>query len=234
MDSEHSAIFQSLQGGQQKALHKILLTASGGPFRGKKLEDLANIQVEDALKHPNWAMGRKITIDSSTMVNKGLEVIEAKWLFGVDVDQIQVVVQPQSIIHSMVEYEDGAVIAQLGTPDMKLPIQYALFYPQHRNLAGERLDFAKLKEITFEEPPVDVLKGLPYAYKAGRIGGSMPTVLNAANEKAVALFLGRKIQFLDIYDIIEDTMNAHKVIENPTLEEVLETEQWVYEHIESR
>lgn len=234
VDSEHSAIFQSLQGGQQKALHKILLTASGGPFRGKRLEDLANIQVEDALKHPNWAMGRKITIDSSTMVNKGLEVIEAKWLFGVDVDQIQVVVQPQSIIHSMVEYEDGAVIAQLGTPDMKLPIQYALFYPQHRNLAGERLDFAKLKEITFEEPPVDVLKGLPYAYKAGRIGGSMPTVLNAANEKAVALFLGRKIQFLDIYDIIEDTMNAHKVIENPTLEEVLETEQWVYEHIESR
>lgn len=234
VDSEHSAIFQSLQGGQQKALHKILLTASGGPFRGKKLEDLENIQVEDALKHPNWAMGRKITIDSSTMVNKGLEVIEAKWLFGVDVDQIQVVVQPQSIIHSMVEYEDGAVIAQLGTPDMKLPIQYALFYPQHRNLAGERLDFAKLKEITFEEPPVDVLKGLPYAYKAGRIGGSMPTVLNAANEKAVALFLDRKIQFLDIYDIIEDTMNAHKVIENPTLEEVLETEQWVYEHIESR
>lgn len=234
VDSEHSAIFQSLQGGQQKALHKILLTASGGPFRGKKLEDLANIQVEDALKHPNWAMGRKITIDSSTMVNKGLEVIEAKWLFGVDVDQIQVVVQPQSIIHSMVEYEDGAVIAQLGTPDMKLPIQYALFYPQHRNLAGERLDFAKLKEITFEEPPVDVLKGLPYAYKAGRIGGSMPTVLNAANEKAVALFLDRKIQFLDIYDIIEDTMNAHKVIENPTLEEVLKTEQWVYEHIESR
>lgn len=234
VDSEHSAIFQSLQGGQQKALHKILLTASGGPFRGKKLEDLANIQVEDALKHPNWAMGRKITIDSSTMVNKGLEVIEAKWLFGVDVDQIQVVVQPQSIIHSMVEYEDGAVIAQLGTPDMKLPIQYALFYPQHRNLAGERLDFVKLKEITFEEPPVDVLKGLPYAYKAGRIGGSMPTVLNAANEKAVALFLDRKIQFLDIYDIIEDTMNAHKVIENPTLEEVLETEQWVYEHIESR
>lgn len=234
VDSEHSAIFQSLQGGQHQAVSKILLTASGGPFRGKKREELLHIQVEDALKHPNWEMGRKITIDSSTMVNKGLEVIEAKWLFDVSVDQIQVVVQPQSIIHSMVEYVDGAVIAQLGTPDMKLPIQYALFYPQHRNLAGERLDFAKLKEITFEEPPVDVLKGLPYAYKAGRIGGSMPTVLNAANEKAVALFLGRKIQFLDIYDIIEDTMNAHKVIENPTLEEVLETEQWVYEHIESR
>lgn len=234
VDSEHSAIFQSLQGGQHQAVSKILLTASGGPFRGKKREELLHIQVEDALKHPNWEMGRKITIDSSTMVNKGLEVIEAKWLFDVSVDQIQVVVQPQSIIHSMVEYVDGAVIAQLGTPDMKLPIQYALFYPQHRNLAGERLDFAKLKEITFEEPPVDVLKGLPYAYKAGRIGGSMPTVLNAANEKAVALFLDRKIQFLDIYDIIEDTMNAHKVIENPTLEEVLETEQWVYEHIESR
>lgn len=234
VDSEHSAIFQSLQGGQHQAVSKILLTASGGPFRGKKREELLHIQVEDALKHPNWEMGRKITIDSSTMVNKGLEVIEAKWLFDVSVDQIQVVVQPQSIIHSMVEYVDGAVIAQLGTPDMKLPIQYALFYPQHRNLAGERLDFAKLKEITFEEPPVDVLKGLPYAYKAGRIGGSMPTVLNAANEKAVALFLDRKIQFLDIYDIIEDTMNAHKVIENPTLEEVLKTEQWVYEHIESR
>ena len=235
VDSEHSAIFQSLQGSHGKnELKKILLTASGGPFRGKKQEDLLNIRVEDALKHPNWAMGRKITIDSSTMVNKGLEVMEARWLFNVDIDDVQVVVQPQSVIHSAVQYEDGAVIAQLGTPDMKLPIQYALFYPQHRNLAGERLDFAKLKEITFEEPPVDVLKGLPYAYKAGRIGGSMPTVLNAANEKAVALFLDRKIQFLDIYDIIEDTMNAHKVIENPTLEEVLKTEQWVYEHIESR
>ena len=155
VDSEHSAIFQSLQGGQQKALHKILLTASGGPFRGKKLEDLADIQVEDALKHPNWAMGRKITIDSSTMVNKGLEVIEAKWLFGVDVDQIQVVVQPQSIIHSMVEYEDGAVIAQLGTPDMKLPIQYALYYPERRYLPGDRLDFSTLQQITFEQPDLE-------------------------------------------------------------------------------
>ena len=234
VDSEHSAIFQSLNGEPAGRIEKILLTASGGPFRGRTREQLQNIQVEDALKHPNWSMGRKITIDSSTLVNKGLEVMEVKWLFGVDLDQIQVIVHPQSIIHSAVQYVDGAVIAQLGTPDMKLPIQYALFYPQHRNLAGERLDFAKLKEITFEEPPVDVLKGLPYAYKAGRIGGSMPTVLNAANEKAVALFLDRKIQFLDIYDIIEDTMNAHKVIENPTLEEVLETEQWVYEHIESR
>lgn len=187
VDSEHSAIFQSLQGGQQKALHKILLTASGGPFRGKKLEDLENIQVEDALKHPNWAMGRKITIDSSTMVNKGLEVIEAKWLFGVDVDQIQVVVQPQSIIHSMVEYEDGAVIAQLGTPDMKLPIQYALYYPERRYLPGDRLDFSTLQQITFEQPDLETFYGLKLAFEAGRTGGSLPTVLNAANEKAVAL-----------------------------------------------
>ena len=234
VDSEHSAIFQCLQSGKRDDLDSLIITASGGPFRKKTTEELKHMTVEDALNHPNWSMGRKITIDSATLVNKGLEVIEAKWLFGVDFDDIHVVVQPKSVIHSMIQFKDGSVIAQLGTPDMKLPIQYALFYPQHRNLAGERLDFAKLKEITFEEPPVDVLKGLPYAYKAGRIGGSMPTVLNAANEKAVALFLDRKIQFLDIYDIIEDTMNAHKVIENPTLEEVLETEQWVYEHIESR
>lgn len=203
VDSEHSAIFQSLQGGQQKALHKILLTASGGPFRGKKLEDLANIQVEDALKHPNWAMGRKITIDSSTMVNKGLEVIEAKWLFGVDVDQIQVVVQPQSIIHSMVEYEDGAVIAQLGTPDMKLPIQYALYYPERRYLPGDRLNFSTLQQITFEQPDLETFYGLKLAFEAGRTGGSLPTVLNAANEKAVALFLDRKIKYLQIPEIIQ-------------------------------
>ena len=209
VDSEHSAIFQSLQGGQQKALHKILLTASGGPFRGKKLEDLANIQVEDALKHPNWAMGRKITIDSSTMVNKGLEVIEAKWLFGVDVDQIQVVVQPQSIIHSMVEYEDGAVIAQLGTPDMKLPIQYALYYPERRYLPGDRLDFSTLQQITFEQPDLETFYGLKLAFEAGRTGGSLPTVLNAANEKAVALFLDRKIKYLQIPEIIQACMEAH-------------------------
>ena len=188
VDSEHSAIFQSLQGGQEKALHKILLTASGGPFRGRKREELEHIQVEDALKHPNWAMGRKITIDSSTMVNKGLEVIEAKWLFDVSVDQVQVVVQPQSIIHSMVEYEDGAVIAQLGTPDMKLPIQYALYYPERRYLPGERLDFETLTQITFEKPDMETFYGLKLAYEAGRIGGSLPTVLNAANEKAVAMF----------------------------------------------
>ena len=234
VDSEHSAIFQSLQGGQQKALHKILLTASGGPFRGKKLEDLANIQVEDALKHPNWAMGRKITIDSSTMVNKGLEVIEAKWLFGVDVDQIQVVVQPQSIIHSMVEYEDGAVIAQLGTPDMKLPIQYALYYPERRYLPGDRLDFSTLQQITFEQPDLETFYGLKLAFEAGRTGGSLPTVLNAANEKAVALFLDRKIKYLQIPEIIQACMEAHKNIADPTVEEILKTEQETYEFIKNR
>ena len=234
VDSEHSAIFQSLQGGQQKALHKILLTASGGPFRGKKLEDLANIQVEDALKHPNWAMGRKITIDSSTMVNKGLEVIEAKWLFGVDVDQIQVVVQPQSIIHSMVECEDGAVIAQLGTPDMKLPIQYALYYPERRYLPGDRLDFSTLQQITFEQPDLETFYGLKLAFEAGRTGGSLPTVLNAANEKAVALFLDRKIKYLQIPEIIRACMEAHKNIADPTVEEILKTEQETYEFIKNR
>ena len=234
VDSEHSAIFQCLQSGEQKDLDSLIITASEGPFRNKTLEELQNVTVEDALKHPNWSMGRKITIDSATLVNKGLEVIEAKWLFDVDFDRIHVVVQPQSVIHSMIQYQDGSVIAQLGTPDMKLPIQYALFYPEHRPLAGERLDFAALKEISFQEPPVDVLRGLPLACKAGKMGGSMPTVFNAANEKAVDLFLNRKIKFLDIYDIIEDTMEAHKIQKDPSLEEVLETEQWVYEHIESR
>ena len=234
VDSEHSAIFQSLQGGQRKALHKILLTASGGPFRGKKREELKDIQVEDALKHPNWEMGRKITIDSSTMVNKGLEVIEAKWLFGVAVDQIQVVVQPQSIIHSMVEYEDGAVIAQLGTPDMKLPIQYALYYPERRYLPGGRLDFAALQQITFEKPDMDTFYGLKLAYEAGRRGGSLPTVLNAANERAVAMFLDRKIGYLQIPEIIQACMENHKNIENPTVEEILKTEQETYQFIKNR
>ena len=234
VDSEHSAIFQSLQGGQRKALHKILLTASGGPFRGKKREELKDIQVEDALKHPNWEMGRKITIDSSTMVNKGLEVIEAKWLFGVTVDQIQVVVQPQSIIHSMVEYEDGAVIAQLGTPDMKLPIQYALYYPERRYLSGGRLDFAALQQITFEKPDMDTFYGLKLAYEAGRRGGSLPTVLNAANERAVAMFLDRKIGYLQIPEIIQACMENHKNIENPTVEEILKTEQETYQFIKNR
>ena len=234
VDSEHSAIFQCLQSGDRKDLDSLIITASGGPFRNKTKEELAYVTVEDALKHPNWSMGRKITIDSATLVNKGLEVIEAKWLFDVDFDHIHVVVQPQSVIHSMIQYKDGSVRAQLGTPDMKLPIQYALFYPEHRPLAGERLDFAAMKEISFFKPPEDILRGLPLARRAGRMGGSMPTVFNAANEKAVALFLDRKIRFLDIYDIIEDAMDAHTNIENPSLEQVLETEQWVYEHIESR
>lgn len=234
VDSEHSAIFQSLQGGQRKALHKILLTASGGPFRGKKREELENIQVEDALKHPNWEMGRKITIDSSTMVNKGLEVIEAKWLFGVTVDQIQVVVQPQSIIHSMVEYEDGAVIAQLGTPDMKLPIQYALYYPERRYLPGDRLDFGTLSQITFEKPDMETFYGLKLAFEAGRRGGSLPTVLNAANERAVAMFLDRKIRYLQIPEIIQACMEEHKNIPDPTVEEILKTEQETYEFIKNR
>ena len=234
VDSEHSAIFQSLQGGQQKALHKILLTASGGPFRGKKLEDLANIQVEDALKHPNWAMGRKITIDSSTMVNKGLEVIEAKWLFGVDVDQIQVVVHPQSIVHSAVEYDDGAVIAQLGLPDMKLPIQYALYYPERRFLPGERVDFWSIGHLDFEKPDMDTFYGLALAYEAGRCGGTLPTVFNAANELAVSQFLNREIKYLEITEIIEDCMKAHKTIANPTVEQILDTEQETYDRIRSR
>lgn len=234
VDSEHSAIFQSLQGGQEKALHKILLTASGGPFRGKKRDELVNIQVEDALKHPNWEMGRKITIDSSTMVNKGLEVIEAKWLFGVSIDQIQVVVQPQSIIHSMVEYEDGAVIAQLGTPDMKLPIQYALYYPERRFLPGERLDFYKLSQITFEQPDMETFYGLKLAVEAGTKGGSLPTVFNAANERAVAMFLDRKIGYLDIPAIIQECMEHHRNIENPSVDEILKTEQETYEFIKNR
>lgn len=234
VDSEHSAIFQCLQGGNRGQLKKILLTASGGPFRGKKRSDLAEIQVEDALKHPNWAMGRKITIDSSTLVNKGLEMMEAKWLFGVEPKDIQIVVQPKSIIHSMVEFVDGAVIAQLGTPDMKLPIQYALYYPERRYLPGERLDFWKLTEITFEKPDMETFLGLKLAFDAAAAGGSMPTVYNAANERAVSKFLDRKIAYLEIPEIIEASMKAHKVISNPSVEEILETEQAVYEFIESR
>lgn len=231
VDSEHSAIFQSLQGGQKKALHKILLTASGGPFRGKTKKELEQVKVEDALRHPNWSMGKKITIDSSTMVNKGLEVIEAKWLFDVPVDKIQVVVQPQSIIHSMVEYEDGAVIAQLGTPDMKLPIQYALYYPERRYLPGERLDFETLTQITFDKPDMETFRGLKLAYEAGRRGGTLPTVYNAANEKAVALFLEKKISYLQITEMIEACMAEHKVTDTPTVEKILETEREVYDFI---
>lgn len=234
VDSEHSAIFQCLNGEDRGGLHKILLTASGGPFRGKKREELQGIQVEDALKHPNWAMGRKITIDSSTLVNKGLEMMEARWLFGVEPKDIQIVVQPKSIIHSMVEFVDGAVIAQLGTPDMKLPIQYALYYPERRYLPGERLDFGTLTQITFEKPDMETFTGLKLAFDAAAAGGSMPTVYNAANEKAVALFLDRKIGWLSIPEIIEASMGAHPVIPNPSVEEILETEQAVYEFIESR
>ena len=234
VDSEHSAIFQSLQGSRRSEVKKILLTASGGPFRGKKQEDLLNIRVEDALKHPNWAMGRKITIDSSTMVNKGLEVMEAKWLFDVDIDDVQVVVQPQSVIHSMVEFVDGAVIAQLGTPDMKLPIQYALYYPDRRYLPGDRVDFWKIGHLDFEEPDMDTFYGLELAYEAGRTGGTLPTVFNAANELAVSQFLNREIKYLEIIEIIEDCMRAHKTIENPTVEQILETEAATYERIRSR
>ena len=233
VDSEHSAIFQSLQGNTHDSIEKILLTASGGPFRGKSREFLKHVKLEDALKHPNWSMGRKITIDSATMVNKGLEVIEAKWLFDVAPENIQVVIQPQSIIHSMVEYKDGAVIAQLGTPDMKLPIQYALFYPERRYMPGDRLDFTKLSSIVIETPDMDTFLGLRYAYEAIGIGGSMPTVFNAANEYAVKQFLDRKIDFLDIYDIIRASMDHHKLIENPDIDEIFATEQEVYEFIES-
>ncbi len=234
VDSEHSAIFQSLQGNDKSSVKKILLTASGGPFRGRKQEELLEIRAEDALKHPNWTMGAKITIDSSTMVNKGLEVIEAKWLFGVDVDDVQVVVQPQSIIHSMVEYKDGAILAQLGTPDMKLPIQYALYYPERRYLPGERLDFWSIGKLDFEKPDMDTFYGLRLAYSAGRQGGTLPTVFNAANELAVSMFLKGEVKYLEISEIIEDCMSAHKNIKEPSLEEILETETATYERINSR
>ncbi len=232
VDSEHSAIFQCLNGENRCELHKILLTASGGPFRGKKKEELREVQVEDALKHPNWSMGRKITIDSATLVNKGLEMMEARWLFGVEPQDIKIVVQPKSIIHSMVEFADGAVIAQLGTPDMKLPIQYALYYPQRRYLPGERLDFWKLGQITFEEPDMENFPGLRLAFDAAAAGGSLPTVYNAANERAVALFLDRKIRFLEIPELIERCMEEHKAVKAPSVEEILQTEAEVYERIE--
>lgn len=234
VDSEHSAIFQCLNGEHGNQIHKILLTASGGPFRGMAKKDLELVTLEMALNHPNWSMGKKITIDSATMVNKGLEVIEAKWLFGVETSQIEVVIQPQSIIHSMVEFEDGAVMAQLGTPDMRLPIQYALYYPKRVFLDGKRLDFSTLSEITFQKPDMDTFLGLKYAYEAIETGGSMPTVLNAANELAVAKFLNKKVHFLEIYEMIRVCMERHTVIENPTVDEILETEQWVYDTIESR
>ena len=231
VDSEHSAIFQSMRGEKKEQVEKILLTASGGPFRGRKREELTQIQPRDALKHPNWSMGRKITIDSSTLVNKGLEVIEAKWLFDLTLEQIQVVIHPQSIIHSMVQYRDGGIIAQLGTPDMKLPIQYALFYPDRMPMKGKRVDFYELGTMTFEKPDISTFEGLALAYEAARIGGSMPTVYNAANEKAVSLFLEEKISYLGITELISDAMKHHQVIYNPNLEEILKTEQESYQYI---
>lgn len=234
VDSEHSAVFQCLNGERSREVEKLIITAPGGPFRGKKRGFLGSVTLEDTLKHPNWVMGQKITVDSATLVNKGLEVMEARWLFDVDLDHIQVVVQPQSIIHSMVEFEDGAVIAQLGTPDMRLPIQYALCYPDRRYLAGDRLDFRTLKQITFEEPDMETFQGLPMAIEAARKGGSMPTVFNAANELAVKKFLQRKIGFLDIYDIIGQSMERHTLVREPDLDQILEIEKETYQWIESR
>lgn len=234
VDSEHSAIFQSLQGAGDNKISRILLTASGGPFRGRKADELKNIQVEDALKHPNWSMGRKITIDSSTLVNKGLEVMEAKWLFDVALDQIQVVVHPQSVIHSAVEYQDGAVIAQLGTPDMRLPIQYALYYPERRNFSGRRLDLFEIADLTFEKPDTDTFRGLALAYQAMEKGGNIPTVYNAANEKAVSLFLDRKISYPEITELIEACMENAEFIDHPDVDEILGTEAAAYEFIEKK
>ncbi len=231
VDSEHSAVLQSMRGENRHRVEKIWLTASGGPFRGKSRAELADMTAEEALRHPNWSMGRKITIDSATLVNKGLEVMEARWLFDLRADQIQVVVHPQSIIHSMVEYADGAVMAQLGTPDMKLPIQYALFYPDRPPLGGKKVDFLELAALTFEKPDVEVFKGLGMAYRAMAAGGSMPTVYNAANEMAVSLFLNKKIIFLQIYELIAGAMAYHKVIENPTVEEIIQAETESYEYI---
>ncbi|WP_026510786.1 MULTISPECIES: 1-deoxy-D-xylulose-5-phosphate reductoisomerase [unclassified Butyrivibrio] len=234
VDSEHSAIFQSLNGEPKNKLEKILLTASGGPFRGKKRAELSEMTVDDALKHPNWDMGPKVTIDSASLVNKGLEVMEAKWLFDVSLDQIQVVVHPQSIIHSMVQYVDGAVMAQLGVPDMKLPIQYALFYPDRMPMNEKRLDFFEVSQLTFEKPDTDTFVGLKLAYDAARAGGSMPTVFNAANEMAVRKFINREIRFLDIYDMISSAMAHHTKIENPDLEEILMAEADTYEYLENK
>ena len=234
VDSEHSAIFQSMHGENRERVEKILLTASGGPFRGKKRDELASMTVEDALNHPNWSMGKKVTIDSASLVNKGLEVMEAKWLFDVALDQIQVVVHPQSIIHSAVQYVDGGIMAQMGVPDMKLPIQYALFYPDRRPMDTGRVDFFKLKQLTFEEPDTDTFRGLALAYRAARQGGSMPTVFNAANEMAVALFLQKKITFLQIPELIESSMENHRITDNPTVERIPETEKETYDYIKTK
>ena len=234
VDSEHSAIFQALHGEKRAQVEKLLITASGGPFRGRKREELEHVTLADTLKHPNWVMGQKITVDSATLVNKGLEVMEARWLFDVDLDHIQVVVQPKSIIHSMVEFKDGAVMAQLGTPDMRLPIQYALYYPNRLHLSGDRLDFWKMKAITLEEPDMETFYGLKLAYEACRKGGNIPTAFNAANERAVAMFLDGKIRFLEIPEIAQACMEQCTYIASPSVEEILATEQAAYEYIESR
>lgn len=234
VDSEHSAIFQSMHGENRARVEKILLTASGGPFRGKKKEELMSMTVEDALNHPNWSMGKKVTIDSASLVNKGLEVMEAKWLFDVELDQIQVVVHPQSIIHSAVQYADGGIMAQLGVPDMKLPIQYALFYPDRRPMDTKRVDLFSLRQLTFEEPDTDTFRGLELAYRAARRGGTLPTVFNAANEMAVALFLQRKITFLQISELIESSMENHQVTDAPSVEKILETETETYDYIKRK
>lgn len=234
VDSEHSAIFQSLHGENRERVEKILLTASGGPFRGKSREELADMTVEDALKHPNWSMGKKVTIDSATLCNKGLEVMEAKWLFDVALNQIEVVVHPQSILHSAVQYADGGIMGQMGVPDMKLPIQYALFYPDRRPMDTGRVDLCKLGSLTFEKPDTETFRGLALAYRAAERGGSLPTVFNAANEKAVALFLAKKIRFLQIPELIEAAMEAHHVVENPAVEEILSAETETYEYIRQK
>ena len=231
VDSEHSAIFQCLNGEKKSQIETLFLTASGGPFRHSTKEELEKVTVEQALMHPNWSMGAKITIDSATMINKGLEMIEAKWLFDVDIDKIHVLVQPKSVIHSMVGFVDGAVMAQLGTPDMRLPIQYALYYPERNYLGGERLNFEALADIQFEKPNTDLLRGVPIAVEASRIGGSMLTAMNAANEYAVARFLKKDIAFLQIYDMIEYAMSKHRVIKHPDLSQILETERETYERL---
>jgi len=231
VDSEHSAIFQSLNGERHNTINKIWLTASGGPFRGKKIEEIKNAGIAETLKHPVWAMGRKISIDSATLVNKGLEVMEAKWLFDVELSQIQVVVHPQSVIHSMVEYDDGSIIAQLGTPDMRVPIQYALYYPERRAFSGKKLDFYELSNVTFERPDMETFRGLALAYDAMRAGGNCPTIYNAADEKAVDLFLNGKIAFAEISEIIQGCMENCQYRKNPDLDDIFDTEREVYQWI---
>ncbi|SCG83412.1 1-deoxy-D-xylulose-5-phosphate reductoisomerase [Proteiniborus sp. DW1] len=234
VDSEHSAIFQALRCGNRDEISKLILTASGGPFRGRKKGDLENVKVEDALKHPNWKMGKKLTIDSATLMNKGLEVIEARWLFDINIDKIEVIVHPQSIIHSMVEYIDGSIIAHLGIPDMRIPIQYALTHPKRVGNQLKKLDFISLKELSFEVPNTEVFPCLELAYEAINIGGTMPAVLNAANEVAVEMFLNNQIKFLEIPEIIHNTMTRHITINNPTLDDILDSDKWARSEILSR